>query len=260
MHLAIQFIGATADTEESVDIPWLAWAVPVVVTLVIVTVMFVLARNVDTTNTGREDAALQRSMQVEALAQSRGWGFEEEDRARAKYFSAYPFISNTPERACDIVWGSVDGRPFETFALSLSDNTYVSGSLGKTRTWSSDFQVTWVPLPARLPRIKLTLNDSASQRLAALGEREVDVESSQFNLIWNVYSHDARITHAVLQPRMIDRLLQADSVFREFTFEGAALMTSVPFATALEDVDALVRMLYEIADLVPPFLFDDHVA
>ncbi len=255
MHGVTWLSAATADTEDTVDI---TWVIPVVIFLVTVTGMVFLARTLSKAKTEREDAALPRSMQIEALAQARGWGFDEEDPARAKYFSAYPFISNTPERACDAVWGSIDGRPFETFLLSLSENTYLSGSLGKTRTMSSDFQVTWVPLPGPLPRIKLTLNDSVSQRLAALGEREVDVESYEFNEIWSVYSHDARIAHAILQPRMIERLLESDANCREFTFEGAALMTSVPFATALADVEALVRMLYGVADLVPRFLFEDN--
>ena len=248
--VSVVHVGASAYGETTAHIPW---GYGVLMSGAFIALLVILYKKSEAGRKRRADP--QRVVAIRALVAEKGWGYAAEDAARAKYFTAYPFSPPGGQRPSDIVWGHVDGRPFETFALNLAEDSYMSGSLGDRRTLSSDFQVTWVPLAGPLPRIKFTLNNSTTQRLAALGEHEVDVESHEFNEIWRVYSHDDRIAHAVLQPRMIERLLQPDARSREFAFEGRALMTSVPYATDLSDLESLVRTLHEIAELVPSFLF-----
>lgn len=195
---------------------------------------------------------------IPGQAAARGWGYIFEDQSRTRYFTSFPFFSNTPLRAHDIVWGTVDSRSFETFALSFSDNTFASAGDGKQASLAHDFQVVWIPLKAPLPRIQLTRDKSGWRHLAGLGSARVDVESSQFNEIWDAYSSDARICHAVLNPRLIERMLEPDARYLDFTFEGSALMTPIPYLTDLGPIEAIVRTLYSIADLVPRFLFEDQ--
>jgi len=192
---------------------------------------------------------------IPGQAAARGWGYLAQDASRAKYFRSYPFFWNVPMEAHDVVWGTVDGRAFETFALSFPENTYASAGDGKQFSSAHDFQVVWIPLAAALPRVQFTKDDSAVRKLAALGSARVEVESAEFNEIWNAYSSDARVCHAVLNPRLIERLLAPDARVLDYTFEGAALMTSLPYLTDLPEVESIVRTLYAVVDLVPPFLF-----
>jgi hypothetical protein len=195
---------------------------------------------------------------VPQQAAERHWGYLAHDQARTQYFHTFPFVSNTTFTAHDIVWGDVDGRLFETFAVSLPDNTFVAAPGADGSAFIHDLQVVWIPLPAPIPLVQLTQDESVMRGLAALGAARVDMESAEFNREWNVYGKDARICHAVLNPTVIARLLQPDARGREYTFEGAALRTYFPYLTDLTPIEDTVRLLHNIADLVPRFLFEDR--
>lgn len=195
---------------------------------------------------------------IPAQAAERGWGYIAHAPERAKYFTAYPFFPHFYMRVHDVVWGTVDGRPFETFALSLPENTFASAGDGKNSSEATDFQVVWIGLKAPLPRVQFTRDGSAWRKMAQLGSARVDVESGAFNRLWEAYSSDARVCHAILGPRLIERLMAPDARVLDYTFEGSALMTSVPYLTDLAPIEAMVRTLYAVADLVPPFLFEPH--
>ena len=198
----------------------------------------------------------RRKAAIDATVAMNHLGHIQEDDSRVSYFSSPPFGAGDSQRARDIVWGTLSGRPFETFAYSYE--THTTDSEGHRSTTTHYFQITWVPLPGPLPTLRLSSDNALLRGLTHLGARDLDVESHDFNQRWKVVADDERVGHAVLTPRMIERFLQPDVGGRTFAFEGAALMSASPQVSDLGDLQMVVTALHSIVDLIPPFLFDDR--
>ena len=200
----------------------------------------------------RRQAAIEATVAVNHL------GHIAEDPTRTTYFSSPPFGIGDSRRARDIVWGTLAGRPFETFAYSYE--THTTDAQGRRSTTSHAFQITWVPLPGPVDTVRLTSDNALMRGLTHLGAKDLDVESHEFNQQWKVWFADERAAHAIFTPRMIERFLRPDVGGRAFTFEGSALVGISPQVSDLGDLPLVVAALHSIVDLVPQFLFDDHAA
>ena len=199
-------------------------------------------------------AAQRRRAAIDAMVLANGWRRVPEDPQRVELFVSSPFQTGDNRRARDIVWGTVNGRPFETFAYSYE--THTTDSKGHRSTTTHHFQVTWVPLPGPMATMRLTGDNPLLRALSHMGMRDLDVESHEFNQRWKVWCDDERSGHAVLTPRMIERLMQSDLSGRAVVFEGALLFSYAPGISDLGELPMVVRALNEIADLVPRFLFE----
>ena len=205
---------------------------------------------------------------LKAAVAARGFGYIAEDPSRTRYFTGSPFGFAFSSRARDIVWGKVGGRPFETFAYTDQGGSTQYGKTTVQFTWGPlarldapqnaerVFQVTWVPLPAPLVKMRFEPDSAAWRALSSLGASDIDVESVEFNRLWKVACADSRVGHAFLTPRMIQRFLQPDLRGKVVSLEGAALWMAAPEGSDLSDIDDVVAQLYSIADLIPRFLFD----
>jgi len=198
----------------------------------------------------------KRKAAIAATVAMHHLGHIPEDSSRVGYFASAPFGTGDSRRARDIVWGTLAGRPFETFAYSYE--THTTDAEGHRSTTTHHFQITWVPLPGPLPTLKLSSDNALLRGLTHLGARDLKVESHDFNQRWKVVADDERVGHAVLTPRMIERFLQPDVMGRTFALEGAALMSASPQVSDLGDLQLVVSALHSIVDLVPRFLFEDR--
>ena len=203
-------------------------------------------------------AAQRRRAAIDAMVLANGWRRVPEDPQRVELFVSSPFQTGDNRRARDIVWGTVNGRPFETFAYSYE--THTTDAQGHRSTTSHAFQITWVPLPGPVETVRLTSDNALMRGLTHLGARDLDVESHEFNQEWKVWFADERAAHAIFTPRMIERFLRPDVGGRAFTFEGSALVGISPQVSDLGDLPLVVAALHSIVDLVPQFLFDDHAS
>ena len=207
---------------------------------------------------------------LKATVAARSFGYLAEDPSRARYFTGSPFGFAFASRACDIVWGKVDGRPFETFAYLDQGASTQYGKTTAQFSWGPlarldtpqnaerVFQITWVPLPGPIVKMRFEPDSAAWRALSSLGASDIDVESVEFNRLWKVSCADSRVGHAILTPRMIQRFLQPDVRGKVVTFEGSAVWMAAAEGSDLSDIDDVVAQLYSIADLIPRFLFGDR--
>jgi len=179
-------------------------------------------------------------------------GYVPTDPARTAIFGSPPFGVGDHRRATDVVWGTLSGAAFETFAYSYE--THTTDSKGNRHTTVHRFQVTWVPLPAPLSTMRLTADNALWRLFSKMGARDLNVESHEFNQRWKVWCESERLGHAMLTPRMIERFLAPDVAGRGFVFEGAALMSYAQGVSDLSDIESVVAMLHEIAGQIPGFL------
>lgn len=198
--------------------------------------------------------AKRRQAAIAATVAAHNLGYVATDPARTGYFSSHPFGIGDHRKAADVVWGSLAGGSFETFAYSYE--THTTDAKGNRTTTTHRFQITWVPLAAAVTTMRLTADNALWRLLSTMGARDLDVESKEFNDHWKVWCESERLGHAMLTPRMIERFLAPDVAGRGFVFEGAALMTYVSGVSDLSDLESVLAMLREIAALIPPFLLE----
>ncbi|WP_062389504.1 DUF3137 domain-containing protein [Demequina iriomotensis] len=199
-------------------------------------------------------ASRRRRDAISATVAAHHLGHLAEDPSRTAYFTSPPFGIGRRRRARDIVWGTMGGRPFETFAYSYE--TESRDGEGRTTTTTHSFQVTWVPLPVALPTMRLTGDNAVLRALGRLGARDLDTESHEFNQRWKVWADDERVAHAILTPRVIARLLGDDLAGRAFVIEGSAILSYATSASDLAELPLVVGALYDLVDAIPAFLLE----
>lgn len=197
----------------------------------------------------------RRRAAIDATVAAHRLGHLAEDPARTTYFHSPPFEVGNNRRATDIVWGTLAGRPFEAFSYSYE--TESTDSEGRRTTTTHHYQVTWVPLPGSLPTVRITADNAVLRALTRVGMRDLKVESHEFNQRWKVWCADERSGHALLTPRMIERLLGADVAGRAFVFEGRALMSYAQEVSDLAELPLVVGVLYDLADRIPGFMLEE---
>lgn len=199
-------------------------------------------------------AAQRRREAIAAMVAANGWRYVAEDATRAELFASPPFSTGDHRRARDIIWGIVGDRPFETFAYSYE--THTTDSKGHRSTTTHHFQVTWVPLPGPVPTMRFTTDSALLRAATMLGARDLKVESHEFNQRWKVWCEDESAGHAVMTPRMIERFLEPDLDARSVVVEGRCLMSYTQGQSELAEIPATVATLYDIAGLIPAFVFE----
>ncbi len=115
------------------------------------------------------------------------------------------------------------------------------------------FRIELVELPESLPRVEVIARDHFS--LVPTGGGDViDLESDEFNAAFHVLSPDRAYAHAVLHPRMMERLLLPDARGVSVTVSGRTVFCWRPSAGGSEGAAARLNLLSDVADLLPGFL------
>ncbi len=194
----------------------------------------------------------ERRAALAARMTAKGYAYAPQDPTRADLFRSTPFGSGDSRRATDLVWGALNGRPFETFAYTYE--THTTDSKGHRQTTTHRYQITWIPLPAALPTMRFTADNAVMRLFAKMGAKDLQVESHEFNQRWKVWCEDDRTGHAVLTPTLVESLLAPGWYGRGLVIEGRLLMTYVSGHTDLSDLESVVGALYQIFDDIPAFL------
>jgi hypothetical protein len=89
---------------------------------------------------------------------------------------------------------------------------------------------------------------------SALGLPELEVESDAFNQRWRVVTADARGSHQILHPRVIDRLLEPDASALPVTWDAGIVLVAREGLTAETSfLDQSIRLVEDLAVLVPGY-------
>ncbi len=226
---------------------------------------------------------VQRRRHREALAQfavSHGWDYVPRTTTYSGRFSGPPFSTGVRRRQEDVLRGNFGGADCATYTHVYEterDGRSTSGaifgtavfgdaSLGSsmltsgTRSSSTEaFQVTLVELPVRLPRIDFVPEGLGTRTAKLFGGSDVDVESHAFNRRWRVVAQDPRYAHSLLDPRMIDRLVQEDAQGVALRLEGGALMMWSPGRRGVDDLARRLSLLTSVARRIPAHVVREYL-
>jgi hypothetical protein len=89
---------------------------------------------------------------------------------------------------------------------------------------------------------------------AALGAKDVDTESDEFNRRWRLVSHEPRAALEVMQPLVLDRLLDDDAQGLTIAWDAnAAMAVSKGASKDFAAVERALDVLVDVADRMPAY-------
>ncbi|WP_062304166.1 hypothetical protein [Demequina subtropica] len=178
---------------------------------------------------------LRHGNEAAEFAASHGWEHVQRTAAYSTRFSGTPFdATGSSVRQEDVLRGVYGGIRCATFTH------VVERQHDGERSAAQVYQVTLAELPVLLPRLDIVPENLAHTVAQALGGVDVEVESHEFNRRWRVVTRDPRYGHDVIDPRMIERLLQPDAQGRSIRISGGAVLT---WTAGREGVDTLAKRL-----------------
>lgn len=152
------------------------------------------------------------------FAQLHGWTYMAKTHQFNQRFSGFPFGQGASRRQEAFLQGMYNGQECATFV-----HVFDPVIRGDARAPRQAYQVTLAELPVALPRLDIVPENLPSAIAKALGGGDVDVESHEFNQRWRVITNNPRYAHAVLDPRMIERLLKVDVHGLGIRIDGGAV-------------------------------------
>lgn len=181
-----------------------------------------------------------------------GWEYVPSTREYSARFASFPFATGTRQRQEHVLRGMLNGVQCVTFThhFEIRDDN--------NRGADQAFQVSLVEIPVVLPRLEVVPEGVAAKFSKALGGRDLDVESHEFNRRWRVLCRDARYAHAVLDPRMVERLLEPDALELAIRIDGGAVLAWQAGRVGTGDLARRLGVLTAVARRIPAHVVREY--
>lgn len=193
---------------------------------------------------------------LQQWALQHGWTFRDLDLGLTSLQSGTPFAAVSGSLATEVLSGTYQGMPATSFRLTIEKSTVEVG--GVQQPVVRDWHVVAVALPAPLPRIEVTPERPGAALGRLVGMEDMQLESESFNEAYRVTTADPRTAHAVLHPRLMERLLQPDARRSPWRIQGGWVATWRTGATDLQALDGRLGLLAAIVGSVPRHVWLDH--
>lgn len=193
----------------------------------------------------------RRQEAVRAWAAGVGWQVVGTDPSLVHRWRGRPFGTGGSRRVSELVVGRFAGRPAMSFCYR-----YTTGS-GKNRS-TVTHHVVALGLPTYLPTVELTPDGLGAKVAKAFGGQDIAFESEDFNRVWRVTAPDPRFAHAVVHPRLMERLLRPDAAGLSLRVEGTDVLCWSLGTPRLEAVGPRLQVLTALVEQVPRFVWLDH--
>ena len=200
-------------------------------------------------------AAKRRREEFAAFATSKGWTWTREDDRWTTRFDGHPFGTGDDRTAENIITGQYDGRRFEAFDYSYTTTSTSTDANGHTTTHRTthSFSVVAVETGVVLPRLEVAPEHWVGRMVGRLTNRDIELESEDFNRAFTVTCPDRKFASDVLHPQMMEFLLgHRDLGWR---FQNRALLAVRDGSHRPAEVEAKLATIDDILDRVPEFVW-----
>lgn len=200
-------------------------------------------------------AAKKRREAFAVLAAQRGWTYVEADDRWVDGFAGSPFGLGHSRRATNVLTGAYDTRPFVAFDYKYDTTETSTDSEGRTTTRevSHHFSVAAIDVGAAFPPLEVTPEGFFSRMVGRLTNRDIELESEDFNRAFTVTCPDRKFASDILHPRMMEFLLtRPDAAFR---FDRRFILTVRNGHASIAEVEASLALVDAVLDQVPEFVW-----
>ena len=186
-----------------------------------------------------------------AWALANGWTYAESEPGLTSMSSGQPFGSGRARRATEVLRGTFESRPVVSFSYA-----WTTGS-GKNRT-THHAHVVALSLPAYLPTVEVTPEGLGAKLAKLVGVQDIQFESDDFNRAYRVAAGDERTGHAIVHPRLMERLLRADAFDSAWRIDGTSILSWETGTTDLDRLASRLGLLAAVVDSIPRHVWLDH--
>ncbi|WP_421735052.1 hypothetical protein [Cellulomonas sp.] len=180
-----------------------------------------------------------------------GWTYQESDRSLVGLSRDQPFGVGSSRTATEVLRGTFESRPALSFTYS-----WTTGS-GKNRS-THRAHVVAVALPTYLPTVEVTPEGLGAKLVKMMGARDLQFESEAFNQAYRVAASDERVGHAILHPRLMERLLRSDALGNAWRIDGTWILSWENGSTDLDRLASRLGLLSAVVRSVPRHVWLDH--
>ena len=194
----------------------------------------------------------QRREGLASWAASKGWSYERTDTSGlVGRFDGTPFGTGSSRRATNVVRGTYDGRSM--LAYDYRYTTSSTNSDGTSSSTTHQFSVLVTELGVAFPELSVTPEGMIKRFFGRLTNTDIELESEEFNRAFTVNCSDRKFASDVLNPQMMELLLQQPEVAWRFN-QGCLLIIRSGEHTITE-LEAKLAWMDEILDHVPAFVW-----
>ncbi len=195
----------------------------------------------------------KRHEALAAWAASVGWEYPRSDPGYGlgRVHQGRPFGRGHSRQVREVLTGRWQGLPAVSFTYQWS-----TGSGKEERT--SQAHVVGLALPAYLPTLELTPEGVGARLAKLVGAQDMQLESQAFNEAYRVAAGDERVAHAILHPRLMERLLQADARDTAWRIEGTWILSWETGSTDTARIAPRLGVLEAVVRAVPRHVWQDH--
>ncbi len=191
---------------------------------------------------------LRRVMAMRRWAQGRDWQLDVLSDDRTLPGRGFPFALGGVHSVRESAGGGHRGRDalvvYYTVATSEAPNAL-----------QYDFTIVAVGADADFPVTVAHPRRGASLLKDLIGLESVKVESADFDRRWRVVGIDTRAAHAILEPRVIERLTAPGASHRAITWDSNAIMTVRDGCVVnWTEIERELDLLADLALLVPRYM------
>jgi len=200
-------------------------------------------------------AAKKRVAEFQTLAAQRGWIHVERDDRWVVAFDGAPFGLGHNRQARNVLRGTWSGRPFIAFDYVYYTTETSTDAEGHTshREQSHSYGVVAVESGAPFPALEVTPEGFFTRMLGRLTNRDIELESEDFNRAFTVTCPDRKFASDVLHPRTMEFLLaHREAAFR---FDRRHVLVVRPGQASILEIEARLSLADELLDQVPEFVW-----
>ncbi|WP_405062754.1 hypothetical protein OG474_14270 [Kribbella sp. NBC_01505] len=184
-----------------------------------------------------------------------GWSYTPANHALAGNWQGSPFQTGDHWQVKNVLAGLFNGH--QMVAFDYSYQTHTSNGRGRRTTTTHKYGVVVLQLPGALPHLEVTHEGIFGGAVAnALGFRDLQFESDQFNRAFRVKANDERFGHAVVTPRMMELLLARGEI--GWRIEGNSLIGWDPGPHQPQEVLNRLQLLEQVVAQIPPYVWRDY--
>jgi hypothetical protein len=195
----------------------------------------------------------QRREAIALLCLERGWSFaHERDELVQQLRGTFPlFTRGTSSRRCR----NVVSIPGDQRSM-LFDYSYVTRR-GKS-TSTTHVAVAIIRLPVWLPAVRLSPENPLTRVASAVGFRDIELESVEFNRRFRVEADSREHAFAILHPLMMEHLLALP--YDTWELAGGRLLVSRAGRWELGDYQTVQAAISRSIELIPDHVWRQHGA
>ena len=193
----------------------------------------------------------KRREKLAQWAAANGWLYVDSDPSLVDLSQRYPFGDGHARRTGEVLRGRFGGHEALSFVY-----TWKTGS-GKDES-THTAHVVALALPAYLPIVEVTPESALDRVAKAFGGQDLRFELEEFNRAFRIQAYDERTAHAVIHPRLMERLLQPDARDLSWRTEGTWILSWQAGATDLDSLARRFGVLSAVVASIPRHVWQDH--